>query len=432
MTADEKGLGRRALALMRPGPFRRYIIGSAISDTGTWMQVMAQGWVMSTLTDKAIMLGMVNFAAGLPTLALTMFGGSVADRFDKRKILIATQVVQITLALILGWLVLTNRIHVWHILILAALLGVSIAFEMPAISALVPELVKREEIAAAIALDRLVGSCLRFFCERSFVYRADRRAHLTSAAHGRDGGRGRAAPQRNQRGLQICGLRADYPVDDLPDRAHNRLRLPRNFGNAAALRKKRSSSRPGSNGILDGGIGDWFAGRFPRPTQRRSRESTEIHDLQRGGRGRGDLLHVAILWFLRDCDRNGISRHRSLHEFRARKHDRAGTSAHCVARPRLRYFWDELLRSHADRRLAHHGIVRPDWNPHCARRFFRYLWYRRFCRPHHRGPTCLRSPGCADSGTRSRICRLTSLKPNDFFFHLLEFAASHCWRRNVA
>jgi MFS family permease len=167
MTADEKGLGRRALALMRPGPFRRYIIGSAISDTGTWMQVMAQGWVMSTLTDKAIMLGMVNFAAGLPTLALTMFGGSVADRFDKRKILIATQVVQITLALILGWLVLTNRIHVWHILILAALLGVSIAFEMPAISALVPELVKREEIAAAIALDRsvfhgsrLVGSSL--------------------------------------------------------------------------------------------------------------------------------------------------------------------------------------------------------------------------------------------------------------------------------
>src|ERR1035438_4968514 len=126
MTADEKGLGRRALALMRAGPFRRYIIGSAIC------------------------------AAGLPTLALTMFGGSVADRFDKRKILIATQVVQIALALILGWLVLTNRIHIWHILILAALLGVSIAFEMPAISALVPELVKREEIAAAIALDRSV------------------------------------------------------------------------------------------------------------------------------------------------------------------------------------------------------------------------------------------------------------------------------------
>ena len=64
------------------------------------MQVMAQGWVMSTLTDKAIMLGMVNFAAGLPMIFLTMFGGSVADQFDKRRILVWTQVVQIALALL--------------------------------------------------------------------------------------------------------------------------------------------------------------------------------------------------------------------------------------------------------------------------------------------------------------------------------------------
>jgi MFS family permease len=156
MSADEKWIGYKALALLRPGAFQRYIIGSAISDTGTWMQVMAQGWVMSTLTNKAILLGMVNFAAGLPTLALTMIGGSAADRFDKRKILIATQIAQILLAVGLGWLVLTGRIHIWHILIFAALLGVSIAFEMPAISALVPELVRRDEIAAAVAMDRSV------------------------------------------------------------------------------------------------------------------------------------------------------------------------------------------------------------------------------------------------------------------------------------
>jgi MFS family permease len=156
MNATEKPLWRRTLGLLRPGPFRRYIIGSAISDTGTWMQVMAQGWVMSTLTNKAIMLGMANFAAGLPTLALTMFGGSAADRFDKRKILIATQIVQIALALLLGWLIMTNRIQVWHIIVLAGVLGVSIAFEMPAINALVPELVQRDEIPAAIALDRSV------------------------------------------------------------------------------------------------------------------------------------------------------------------------------------------------------------------------------------------------------------------------------------
>ena len=156
MSAEVKPFGGRTLELLRAGPFRRYIIGSLISDTGTWMQVMAQGWVMSTLTNKAIMLGLVNLAAGLPTLALTMIGGSAADRFDKRKILIATQIAQIAFALGLGWLVFTGQIQIWHVIFFAALLGVSIAFEMPAISALVPELVKREQIASAVALDRSV------------------------------------------------------------------------------------------------------------------------------------------------------------------------------------------------------------------------------------------------------------------------------------
>ncbi|MEY2494567.1 MAG: hypothetical protein QOJ45_1059 [Verrucomicrobiota bacterium] len=156
MKAGAKSFWGNALALLRQGPFRRYIIGSAISDTGTWMQVMAQGWVMSSLTNQALMLGMVNFAAGIPTLALTMIGGSAADRYDKRMILIATQVVQIICALILGTLVMAGRIQIWHVVVLAAVLGVCIAFEMPAINALVPELVKKEEIATAIALDRSV------------------------------------------------------------------------------------------------------------------------------------------------------------------------------------------------------------------------------------------------------------------------------------
>jgi len=156
MNGGEKSFWRGALNLLRAGPFRRYIVGSAISDTGTWMQVMAQAWVMSTLTNKAILLGMVNFAAGIPTLALTMIGGSVADRFDKRKILIVAQVVQIVLAMILGWLVMEGQIQIWHVMVMAALLGICIAFEMPAINALVPELVKRDEIATAIALDRSV------------------------------------------------------------------------------------------------------------------------------------------------------------------------------------------------------------------------------------------------------------------------------------
>ncbi len=156
MNADDLPFRLKALELLGRGSFRRYIVGSAISDTGTWMQVMAQGWVLSTLTDRALVLGMVNLAAGLPTLALTMIGGSAADRYDKRKILIATQVVQMVLAFTIGLLVLNGVIQIWHIIVLAALLGVSIAFEMPALSALVPELVRKDQIAAAIALDRSV------------------------------------------------------------------------------------------------------------------------------------------------------------------------------------------------------------------------------------------------------------------------------------
>jgi MFS family permease len=128
MNAPEPSFRHKAIELLRRGPFKRYIIGSAISDTGTWMQVMAQGWVLSTLTDRALVLGMVNMAAGLPTLLLTMIGGSAADRYDKRMILIIAQVVQICLALSLGFLVFFGYVQIWHIMVLAALLGVVIAF----------------------------------------------------------------------------------------------------------------------------------------------------------------------------------------------------------------------------------------------------------------------------------------------------------------
>ena len=156
MSAQEKWIGPKALALLRPGAFRRYIIGSLISDSGTWMQMMAQSWVLSGLTNKAILLGLVNFAAGIPALALAPTAGSLADRLDKRKILIATQIAQIILAIALGFLILSGRIQIWHIIFFALLLGIAFSYEMPAISALVPELVKRDEIAAAVALDRSV------------------------------------------------------------------------------------------------------------------------------------------------------------------------------------------------------------------------------------------------------------------------------------
>src|SRR5205809_1154726 len=156
MSTQEKSAGSKSLALLCQGPFRRYIIGSLISDSGTWMQMMAQSWVMSGLTSKAILLGLVNFAAGLPALILAPVAGSLADRLDKRKILVATQIAQIIFAVGLGFLVMSGQIRVWHIVFFALLLGIAFAYEMPAISALVPELVRRDEIAAAVALDRSV------------------------------------------------------------------------------------------------------------------------------------------------------------------------------------------------------------------------------------------------------------------------------------
>ncbi len=150
------------LQLLRGGPFTRYMVGEGISMTGTWMQGMAQGWVMSGLTQQAIWLGAVNFASSIPMLALTMFGGSLADRYDKRKILFLTQVVQIALALAIGFLVLKGQIQIWHILVAAVLLGISASFEMPAASALVPELVRKEQIASAIGIDRSVFHGTRF------------------------------------------------------------------------------------------------------------------------------------------------------------------------------------------------------------------------------------------------------------------------------
>src|SRR5437763_7602135 len=156
MSAEVKLTTRNALRVLRPGAFRRYIIGSAISDTGTWMQVMAQSWVMTSLTTSALMLGLVNLCAGLPMLALTMVGGSAADRFDKRKILLATQYVQIGTAVSIGLLIWSGKIAIWQVFVFAAIQGISNSFEMPTLNALVAELVKREEIQGAISLDRSV------------------------------------------------------------------------------------------------------------------------------------------------------------------------------------------------------------------------------------------------------------------------------------
>jgi MFS family permease len=161
MSNEPKPTFGKAMTLLRRGAFSRYMTGEAISMTGTWMQAMAQIWVVTSLTDKAVTLGMVNLASGIPMLLLTMVGGKFADRHDKRIILLIAQVVQIILAMAIGYLVAKGQVQIWHILTAAVVLGISNAFEMPAASAMVPELVDKRDIATAVAIDRSIFHATR-------------------------------------------------------------------------------------------------------------------------------------------------------------------------------------------------------------------------------------------------------------------------------
>ena len=285
MEEKEKWIGSKALALLRQGPFRRYIIGSLISDSGTWMQMMAQSWVMSGLTNKAILLGLVNFAAGLPALALAPTAGALADKWDKRKILVATQIVQIIFAVALGFLVMSGHIQIWHIIFFAFLLGVAFSYEMPAISALVPELVKRDEIAAAVALDRSVfhgsrligpslagffvawwGAAAAFFANAFSFRGAYHCPHLASeAAHGH-ARRRRATSQRDPGRFSLCPLQSRCFVVDRADRVKHDFHFSSHLSDAATLCARYSSSGCAKYGRTDGRIRqrrfswvDWLA-----------------------------------------------------------------------------------------------------------------------------------------------------------------------------
>lgn len=141
-------------AALRHGVFARYMTGEFISMIGTWMQVAAQGWLLTDLTPRPEVLGWLTFTSTLPMLALTLIGGRVADRHNKRTVLFVALAVQFTAAAGLGWLVASHRIEIWHIFVTAVVVGIVTAFETPAVSAFVPELVPKEDMAGAIAIDR--------------------------------------------------------------------------------------------------------------------------------------------------------------------------------------------------------------------------------------------------------------------------------------
>jgi len=130
-------------------------IGACTSSVGTWMQIVAQGWLIYRLSHSSFLLGLDQFLAGIPIFLFTLIGGVVADRTERRKILLISQYIQMASAGVLTLLVTFGVVHVWQILCLSFVSGFAQAFGGPAYQALIPTLVDREDMPNAIALNSI-------------------------------------------------------------------------------------------------------------------------------------------------------------------------------------------------------------------------------------------------------------------------------------
>lgn len=146
---------RRIFKAFHYRDFRLMWIGACMSSIGTWMQIVAQGWLIYRLSHSARLLGLDQFLAGLPIFLFTIIGGVVADRTERRKILLMSQWLQMASAGTLTVLVAMGLTHVWPILCLSFVSGLAQAFGGPAYSALIPTLVDKEDMPNAIALNSI-------------------------------------------------------------------------------------------------------------------------------------------------------------------------------------------------------------------------------------------------------------------------------------
>lgn len=152
---------------LRHRNYRLFWTGQLVSLTGTWMQSIAQGWLVYLLTKSALSLGVVSFSQFLPVLLFTLLGGVAADRFDRHKVVLCTQTASLLQAALLAALTLMGIVQLWHVIALAFLLGTINAFDTPARQSLIHELVTKDDLMNAIALNstafnstRIVGPAL--------------------------------------------------------------------------------------------------------------------------------------------------------------------------------------------------------------------------------------------------------------------------------
>lgn len=144
---------QQTFAALKHPNYRLWFFGQMVSLFGTWMQSTAQGFLLYQLTHSTLYLGSVSFISGIPAWLLMLYGGVVADQVPRRTLLIITQICMMILAFILGALTLAHLVQPWHILVMALLLGIINAFDAPARQSFVLEMVSREDLTNAVALN---------------------------------------------------------------------------------------------------------------------------------------------------------------------------------------------------------------------------------------------------------------------------------------
>jgi len=160
-TAAAGRAARTTFASLAVPNYRRYFTGQSISLIGTWMQTTAQAWLVLTLTRSSVDLGVIVALQALPVLLLGAYGGVVADRVDKRKLMIALQSLMGVQALVLGILVTTHTVRVWEVGLLALILGLNNTFENPARQAFILEMVGPRDLRNAVSLNSVLANVAR-------------------------------------------------------------------------------------------------------------------------------------------------------------------------------------------------------------------------------------------------------------------------------
>ena len=133
--------------------FQLFFSGQLISLIGTWMQNLAQAWLVYRITGSMVLLGGISFCSQIPIFLFSTLGGIVADRYSRHRVVIATQTASMVLALALAALTLTHTVHIWHIFVLSALLGVVNAFDVPVRQSFIVDMVGCADLMNAIALN---------------------------------------------------------------------------------------------------------------------------------------------------------------------------------------------------------------------------------------------------------------------------------------